>query len=150
QAALTDNGVYRALPTGPSYCDLFRDNVRFDGTYESPRMGGVIDFYFAVCDTRVFHVAVTVHDWSIERDSRVDMQDRLVALLSAYAQVRPFTAEEREAWPMLLQAGALRFWVSRLYDYFMPRPAQALKPHGPRHFERILRLRRENPAPRLP
>lgn len=150
QAAFADSAVYRALPTGPSHCDLFRDNVLFDGTYESPRMGGIIDFYFAGCDTWLFDVAVTVNDWCIERDTGVFMHDRLEALLNAYAQVRPFTAEEREAWPMLLQAGALRFWVSRLYDYFMPRPAQALKPHDPRHFERILRLRRENPAPRLP
>src|SRR5690606_36747669 len=118
--------------------------------YESPRVGGIIDFYFAGCDTWVFDVAVTVNDWCIERDTGLFMHDRLEALLNAYAQVRPFTAEERGAWPMLLQAGALPFWVSRLYDYIMPRPPQSLKPHDPRHFEPILRLRRENPVPRLP
>src|SRR5690606_33053107 len=131
-------------------CDLFRDNVLFDGTYESPRLGGIIDFYFAGCDSWLFDVAVTANDWCIHRETGAFIEDRLQALLAAYAEHRPFTPEEREAWPMMLQAGALRFWVSRLYDYFLPRPAQTLKPHDPRHFERVVRLRRETPAEPLP
>lgn len=146
--AATD--LYKALPNGPAHCDLFRDNVLFDGTYESPRMGGIIDFYFAGCDTWLFDVAVTVNDWCIVRETGALIEDRVQALLAAYAAVRPFTAQEREAWPVLLQAAALRFWISRLYDFFLPRPAQTLKPHDPRHFERILRLRRQTPAPLLP
>lgn len=146
--AATD--LYKALPNGPAHCDLFRDNVLFDGTYGSPRMGGIIDFYFAGCDTWLFDVAVTVNDWCIVRETGALIEDRVQALLAAYAAVRPFTAQEREAWPVLLQAAALRFWISRLYDFFLPRPAQTLKPHDPRHFERILRLRRQTPAPLLP
>lgn len=150
QTAFAETALYAALPSGPAHCDLFRDNVLFDGTYETPRMGGIIDFYFAGCDTWLFDVAVTANDWCIERETGALIEDRLQALLSAYAAVRPFTAQEREAWPMLLQAGALRFWISRLYDFFLPRPAQTLKPHDPRHFERILRLRRTVSAPALP
>jgi len=150
QLDFAETATYRALPSGPAHCDLFRDNVLFDGTYEAPRMGGIIDFYFAGCDTWLFDVAVSVNDWCIERETGAFIDERLQAWLKAYAAVRPFTAEERQAWPMLLQAGALRFWLSRLYDYFLPRPAQTLKPHDPRHFERILRLRREPAAPRLP
>lgn len=150
QGDFAETAIYQALPMGPSHCDLFRDNVLFDGTYETPRMGGFIDFYFAGCDTWLFDVAVTVNDWCIERETGAFIEERLHALLSAYAAVRPFTAEEREAWPVILQAAALRFWISRLYDFFLPRPAQTLKPHDPRHFERILRVRRETAAPRLP
>lgn len=150
QTAFADSDAYKALPSGPAHCDLFRDNVLFDGTYENPRMGGIIDFYFAGCDTWLFDVAVCANDWCIERETGAFIPERLQALLEAYAAVRPFTAEEHEAWPVLLQAGALRFWISRLYDYFLPRPAQTLKPHDPRHFERILRMRRQTAAPRLP
>src|SRR5690606_9551127 len=98
------------------------------------------------CDTWLFDVAVSVNDWCIERNTGVLEQDKLRAWLEAYASVRPFTDGERQAWPMMLQAAALRFWVSRLYDFYLPRPAQTLKPHDPRHFERILRDRRSTVA----
>ncbi len=146
--AATD--TYKSLPFGPAHCDLFRDNVLFDGTFEQPKMGGFIDFYFAGWDTWVFDVAVSVNDWCIDRLSGAFDQDKLSAWLHAYAAVRPFTDQEKEAWPLMLQAAALRFWVSRLFDYFLPRPAQTLKPHDPRHFERILIERRKPQALSLP
>ena len=142
--------TYLALPSGPAHCDLFRDNVLFDGTFEMPKMGGFIDFYFAGCDTWLFDVAVSVNDWCIDRLTGAFETEKLVSWLSAYAAVRPFTAEEKLAWPTLLQAAALRFWVSRLYDFHLPRPAQTLKPHDPRHFERILRQRRKAHTIALP
>src|SRR5690606_7505121 len=141
QFAHTD--TYRALPSGPAHCDLFRDNVLFDGTFEMPRMGGIIDFYFAGCDTWLFDVAVSVNDWCIDRNTGAFQDEKLRAWLNAYASVRPFTDNEKQAWPTMLQAAALRFWISRLYDFYLPRPAQTLKPHDPRHFERILRQRRK-------
>lgn len=150
QTRFAATSIYQALPCGPAHCDLFRDNVLFDGTFELPRMGGFIDFYFAGCDTWLFDVAVSVNDWCIERNTGVFEADKLSAWLGAYAAARPFTAEEKEAWPCLLQAAALRFWVSRLYDFYLPRPAQTLKPHDPRHFERILLDRRATAALSLP
>lgn len=142
--------LYPQLPSGPAHCDLFRDNVLFDGTFEMPRMGGIIDFYFAGWDTWLFDVAVSVNDWCIEQATGVFDADRLRAWLGAYAAVRPFLEAEQRAWPAVLQAAALRFWLSRLYDFHLPRPAQTLKPHDPRHFERILRERRKAVALALP
>lgn len=150
QAEFARSGVLAELPAGPAHCDLFRDNVLFDGTFDSPQMGGFIDFYFAGCDTWLFDVAVSVNDWCIQRASGAFIRRRLQAWLQAYHEVRPFGAAEHAAWPVMLRAAALRFWISRLRDFHMPRPAQTLKPHDPRHFERILRLRSINPAPELP
>jgi homoserine kinase type II len=144
QTEFAASATYKALPFGPAHCDLFRDNVLFDGTFEMPRMGGIIDFYFAGCDAWIFDVAVGVNDWCIDRNTGVLEDGKLRGWLDAYAEIRPFTEAERDAWPTMLQAAALRFWVSRLYDFFLPRPAQTLKPHDPRHFERILRERRES------
>jgi len=150
QRQLALSPAYRALARGPSHCDLFRDNVLFAGTSESPRMGGIIDFYFAGWDTWLFDVAVGVNDWCIDRNTGVFDGESVSAWLQAYAQVRPFTDEERAAWPAMLRGAALRFWLSRLYDYYLPRAAQTLKPHDPRHFERVLQARRSHPAPTLP
>lgn len=130
--------LFKQLPKGPAHCDLFRDNVLFAGTAEQPIMGGFIDFYFAGCDTWIFDVAVSVNDWCIDRDSGAFKPELLSAWLQAYHQARPFTEAEIQVWPIVLRAAALRFWVSRLYDFYLPRPAQTLKPHDPTHFERVL------------
>lgn len=150
QQHAAQSATWQKLPVGPSHCDLFRDNVLFAGTFESPLMGGFIDFYFAGCDTWLFDVAVSVNDWCIERDTGEFVPELVTAWLRAYAAVRPFTDEERQAWPTMLRAAALRFWLSRLYDFFLPRPAQTLKPHDPRHFERVLQARHRQDLPVLP
>ncbi len=156
---------YAALPEGPCHCDLFRDNVLFshdgdagqDGGDEtsstqgrtadgsSPaaaantdRLGGFFDFYFAGCDKWLFDLAVTVNDWCVDLTTGELDAARTEALVRAYQTVRPLTVEERRRWRDMLRAGAFRFWVSRLYDFYKPRAAEMLKPHDPGHFERIL------------
>ena len=67
-------------------------------------------------------------------------------MLAAYQSVRPLSAAERSLLPAMARAGALRFWISRLWDYHLPREAQVLTPHDPRHFERVLRQRIAQPV----
>lgn len=149
QLMISQRPEYEALPQGPSHCDLFRDNVLFSGTPEAPTMGGVIDFYFAGCDHWIFDVAVTVNDWCIHQDTGEFNEELLTTWLRAYHQRRPFTPAECALWPYMLRAAALRFWVSRLYDYYKPREAESLTPHDPTHFERILSLRSNEQLPSL-
>ena len=66
-------------------------------------------------------------------------------MISAYQQVRPLNGAERQLLPALLRAGALRFWISRLWDFHLPREAAMLTPHDPTHFERVLRQRVAQP-----
>lgn len=151
QSAFFASDDYAALPGGPCHCDLFRDNVLFHpaqpGTGHTVRLGGFFDFYFAGCDKWLFDVAVTVNDWCIDlATGKLDAQ-RADALLRAYQSVRPFTKEELRHWTDMLRAGAYRFWMSRLYDFYLPREAEMLKPHDPTHFERILRERLAGVAP---
>jgi homoserine kinase type II len=145
QQAFFASADYAALPEGPCHCDLFRDNVLFahaapDSGHEV-RLGGFFDFYFAGCDKWLFDVAVTVNDWCVDLTTGKLNEARMEAMLRAYQTVRPFTPEENRHWGDMLRAGAYRFWVSRLYDFHMPRAAELLKPHDPGHFERILRER---------
>ena len=150
QRKLAETSDYQSLPRGPAHCDLFRDNVLFAGTFDQPVMGGFIDFYFAGVDTFIFDVAVSVNDWCIEHSTGAFQPELLDAWLTAYARVRPFTPEEHRVWPVILKGAALRFWISRLYDFYLPRPAQTLKPHDPSHFERILTERTMAVTPSLP
>ena len=151
QQAVFASADYASLPEGPCHCDLFRDNVLFahaaPGTHHEVELGGFFDFYFAGCDKWLFDVAVTVNDWCVDLATGVLDAARVDALMRAYQTVRPFTPAEERHWNDMLRAGAMRFWVSRLYDFHRPREAQMLKAHDPGHFERILRERVKAASP---
>ena len=132
---------HAGLPRGPIHADLFRDNVMFEGD----ELTGFFDFYFAGVDSWLFDIAVCLNDWCIDMESgRLD-EVRANAFVAAYDAVRPLTGGELRLMPALLRAGALRFWISRLWDYHLPRDASMLKAHDPAHFERVLRCRIETP-----
>jgi len=132
--------AYAAIPKGPVHADLFRDNVMF----EDGQLTGFFDFYFAGCDAWLFDIAVCLNDWCIDHETGRPNPERSRAMREAYESVRPLTAAERELMPAMLRAGALRFWISRLWDWHLPREASMLKPHDPTHFERVLRARLES------
>lgn len=134
--------AYAALPRGPVHADLFRDNVMFEGA----ELTGFFDFYFAGVDTWLFDIAVCLNDWCIDLATGRQDDERTEAFLAAYAAVRPLQSAEHRLLPALLRAGALRFWLSRLWDLHLPREASLLKPHDPTHFERVLRGRLRLPA----
>lgn len=131
------------LPRGPVHADLFRDNT----LWEDGRISGVVDFYFAGVDCFLYDVAVCANDWCL--DGAGLQAERLRAFLGTYNAVRPFTAHEQAAWLAMLRAAALRFWLSRLYDLYLPRPGMLVHAHDPEHFRRILEARAGSPAPWL-
>lgn len=133
--------AYTALPRGPIHADLFRDNVMFDGPADAPELSGFFDFYFAGIDSWLFDLAVCLNDWCVDLATGETAPERSAAFVQAYAAVRPLSAAERQLLPAMLRAGALRFWISRLWDFHLPREASMLKPHDPAHFERVLRQR---------
>ncbi len=128
------------LPRGAIHGDLFCDNVLFD----RGRVSGIIDFGFAATDALAYDLAIAVNDWcSVSEGASAGALDPplSVAMVAAYEEVRPLSAEDRAQWPVLLRAAALRFWLSRLYDLYLPRPGELTHAHDPAPFERILRHR---------
>lgn len=148
QNHVAESSAYAALPCGPVHADLFRDNVMFDQEPGGqPELTGFFDFYFAGVDTWLFDLAVCLNDWCIDLSDGTADAERTAAFLDAYVAERPLIAQERQLLPAMLRAGALRFWISRLWDFHLPREAAMLQAHDPGHFERVLRARSCHPVP---
>lgn len=141
QQHLAASPAGQALPRGPIHADLFRDNVMFDDTAGTDRLCGFFDFYFAGTDMLLFDVAVCLNDWCADPASGDLDETRAATFCAAYEHVRPFTAGEVRAMPALLRAAALRFWISRLWDWHLPREAALLQAKDPVQFERVLKRR---------
>ena len=116
----------RDLPSGVIHADLFPDNVFF----LQDRLSGVIDFYFACNDYYAYDIAVCLNAWCFETDGSFNTT-KAKALLAAYRKKRPITPEELEALPILARGAALRFLLTRLYDWFNQVPGALVLPKDP-------------------
>jgi homoserine kinase type II len=145
QQAAAASAMGLALPRGPIHADLFRDNVMFDETAGEDRLCGFFDFYFAGTDSLLFDLAVCLNDWCIDHGTGRLVDDLAVPFVAAYQRERALNTAELRLLPALLRAAALRFWLSRLWDWHLPREAALLAPKDPHHFERVLRDRIETP-----
>ena len=145
QNHVAQSSPYAALPRGPIHADLFRDNVLFERVAGQPQLSGFFDFYFAGVDNWLFDLAVALNDWCIDQESGRHQADRANRFLQAYGTIRPLQAAERDLLPGMLRGAALRFWISRLWDYHLPRTASLLKARDPAHSERVLRERSCHP-----
>lgn len=129
------------LPRGVIHADLFRDNALWD----KDSFSGIIDFYYSCNDVLLYDLAVAVNDWCSSEGSSLD-KTKVSALLTEYNKYRTFNKLEQEYWPALLRAGALRFWLSRLYDKHFPRAGELVHTKNPDEFKFILvdRIKQSN------
>ncbi|MBE9568008.1 MAG: homoserine kinase [Proteobacteria bacterium] len=127
------------LPRGVIHADLFRDNALWDGD----NFSGIIDFYYSCDDVLLYDLAVAANDWCLNEDFSLD-REKVSALLSHYHQHRPLIDNEQPYWPAMLRAGALRFWLSRLYDKHFPRAGELVHTKNPDEFKNILADRIKN------
>jgi homoserine kinase type II len=123
------------LPEGIIHADLFPDNVFF----LEDKLSGLIDFYFACTDAFAYDVAVCLNAWCFETDRAYNITKGR-ALLRAYDAVRPLTAAERDAMPTLARGSALRFLLTRAYDWINTPPDALVKRKDPKEYQRRLRF----------
>ena len=125
------------LPTGIIHADLFPDNVFFLGE----KLSGLIDFYFACNDFYAYDLATCLNAWCFEKDFSFNLT-KGTALLAGYQSVRPLEAAEREALPMLARGSALRFMLTRLYDWLTVPDGGLVIKRDPTEYIRRMRFHR--------
>ncbi len=124
------------LPKSTIHGDLFKDNVLF----LNDEVSGFIDFYYACTDYLILDVAIAVNDWCVNSDGSFD-ESRLNAFLDAYKKIRSFNDNEDRAWNDVLRLASLRFWVSRLNDFYHAEEGELTFIKDPNHFKKILKKR---------
>ena len=140
---ITDEVAYlsarwpKSLPSGVIHADLFPDNVFFLGD----RLSGLIDFYFACNDFYAYDIAICLNAWCFEIDGSFNVT-KGKALLSNYNNVRPLTNGEIEAMPLLARGSALRFLLTRTFDWLNVPPGALVRPKDPKEYLKKLQFHR--------
>lgn len=125
----------RDLPVGTIHADLFPDNVFFLGD----TLSGFIDFYFACTDILAYDLAICLNAWCFETDGSFNVT-KARNLVMGYESVRPLSAEERAALPILARGSAIRFLLTRLYDWLNHPEGALVKPKDPMEYHQKLRF----------
>lgn len=132
-----DAGWPKDLPAGVIHADLFPDNVFFLGG----EISGLIDFYFACNDFFAYDVATCLNAWCFEKDGSYNLT-KGTALLAGYQAVRRLDAVEIDALPLLARGSALRFMLTRLYDWLTIPDGALVQKRDPMEYVRRLRFHR--------
>ena len=121
------------LPHGIIHADLFPNNVLFVGD----KLTGLIDFYFACDDILAYDIGICLNSWCFEVDGSFNMT-KSRALIHGYESVRPLSAAEMQAIPVLAAGSAMRFFLTRLYDSIHTPKDALVSPKDPMEYWAIL------------
>jgi homoserine kinase type II len=136
--ARTEAAWPSGLPQGIIHADLFPDNVLF----MNRQVSGLIDFYFACDDAYAYDLAIMLNAWCFETDGAYNVT-KGQSLVAGYRKRRPLEAAEIEAFPILASGAALRFLLTRLFDWLRPDPMALVRPKDPREFAKRLQFHRK-------
>ena len=133
----------RDLPMGVIHADLFPDNVFF----RDHELSGLIDFYFACTDFLAYDLAICLNAWCFEADDSFNVTKARL-LLDGYRRERPLAPRELAALPVLARGSALRFLLTRLFDWLNPPAGALVRPKDPLEYLRKLRFHQGITDPR--
>jgi homoserine kinase type II len=137
-----ENGWPTDLPTGVIHADMFPDNVFF----LQEDVSGIIDFYFACTDILVYDLAICLNAWCFEADGSFNVTKARL-MIASYRQVRPLSAPELAALPILARGSAMRFLLTRLYDWLNQPEGALVKPKDPMEYLKKLRFHQQVTSP---
>ena len=123
------------LPKGIIHADLFPDNVFFEGE----ALSGIIDFYFACNDMLAYDLAICLNAWCFEPNYEFNIT-KSQRMLEGYATLRPLSAEEKAAFPILCLGAAMRFLMTRMTDWLNPKPDALVTPKNPMEYFQKLKF----------
>ncbi len=129
------------IPSGVIHSDFFPDNVLFD---KEDNISGIIDFYFSCTDFFIYDIAICINAWCFNHDHVFDQQ-RAKALLLAYHKVRPLSELEHKTLPLMLRGSAIRFLLTRLFDWLNRVDGAVVKIKDPLEYQRKLLFHKNNP-----
>ena len=121
------------LPEGIIHGDLFQDNVLFF----NDKISGFIDFYYACNEKFIYDIAITINDWCINQDGKINKL-MFIDFLKGYQSIRKLINKEYEYLNVALRLAALRFWISRLEDFHNSKEGELTSIKDPSHFKNIL------------
>ena len=127
------------LAEGIIHADLFKDNVLIN----NGRVSGMIDLYYACTDKYIYDLSITINDWCIDNKGEIE-SEKLKHFIDGYESIRKLEAKEMDALPIYLRLAALRFWLSRLYDFYNIREGEKIITKDPNHFKNILLKRQRS------
>jgi homoserine kinase type II len=130
------------LPTGIIHADLFPDNVFF----RHEAVSGLIDFYFACTDFLAYDIAICLNAWCFESDGSFNVTKARL-MLASYRAARPLSPDEFAALPLLARGSAMRFLLTRLYDWLNHPPGVFVQPKDPLEYLQKLRFHRSIAQP---
>ena len=121
------------LPEGIIHGDLFKDNVLF----LNDKVSGFIDFYYACNEKFIYDIAIAINDWCIDQDGQIN-KSMFLEFIKGYQSERKLTDNEQEYLNVALRLAALRFWLSRLEDFYNAKEGEITSIKDPKHFKDIL------------
>lgn len=121
------------LPEGIIHGDLFKDNVLF----LNDKVSGFIDFYYACNEKFIYDIAIAINDWCIDQDGQIN-KSMFLEFIKGYRSERKLTDNEQEYLNVSLRLAALRFWLSRLEDFYNAKEGEITSIKDPKHFKDIL------------
>ena len=142
EIAFLEKAWPRSLPQGVIHADLFPDNVFF----RFGKLSGLIDFYFACRDVLAYDIAVCLNAWCFNPDGSFDV-NKSKCMLEAYSDIRPLSGAEVSALPILTRGAAIRFLLTRLYDWLYTPVDAMVRKKDPIEFRDKLRYHQSASGP---